>query len=131
MADVKTVTPREIKQITNAICEKPKTILWHGKRININPLLSFKETFELVSDVINGCTKSEDNVIIAEVVDFVFKSKTLEKYGNIELPDDIESQYQIIYGSDIVKNVWGSVNKEQLDMLKRTINYYTGVYLYE
>ena len=125
MADTRTVTPREISQITNAICDKPKTILWHGKRISINPLLTFKEVFELVGEIISHCLK--DDLIVTELVDFVFKAKAIEKYGGVCLPDDMELQYQVIYGSDLVSAVLSEVNQNQLTTLKNIIISHTGV----
>ena len=126
MAEVKTVTPREIKQITNAISDKPKTILWHGKRINVNPLLSLKEMFELVDEIMAGCIKEPEKTIVLEAVDFIFKIKTLSKYTDIMLPDDLEEQYRIIYASDLVESVFSNVNQIQLNVLRDVIRAYTG-----
>lgn len=127
MANIKTVTPREMIQITNAICDKPKTILWHGKRININPLLEFKDFFDLIGDIITHCIK--DGKMIIESVDFVFKAKSIERYGGISLPNDINEQYKIIYSSDLVQTIFNEVNAEQLKSIKQIIQVYTGLTL--
>lgn len=127
MGDVRTVTPRELNQITNVICDKPKTILWHGKRISVNPLLSFKDLFEIVMAVVDACVDRDKNVMVVESVDFIFKKVTLEQYGNITFPKGVEEQYKIIYGSDLVKHVWNEVNQVQLSSLKEIIRVYTGI----
>ncbi len=127
MVEQKTITAREIKQIASTFYEQPKYIMWHGKRIKINPLLSFKEFFELSCAIISGCTKSQDNVLVPESIDFVFKARTIEKYGNIDLPHDIDDQYKIIYGSDIVEYIFKEVNQKQLHALSEIIHGYTGI----
>lgn len=125
MPDIRTVTTREMLQITNATREKQKTILWHGKKINIVPLLSLKEFFNLVGEILDLCVK--DDKIAVEFVDFIFKAKTIEKYGNLVLPEDIEDKYMVIYGSDIVQIVFDAINSSQLESLKRIIEFYTGL----
>ena len=129
MADIRTVTLREIEQITNATCDKPKVITWHGKRIHINPLLSFKEVFELVDSVMSECVNPDDQIIILESVDFVLKSKLLEKYTGIILSGDLDTQYRVVYGSDIIDTVFSNVNQAQLSNLKNVLSAYTGMNL--
>lgn len=130
MADVKTITAREIKQITNAICEKPRTILWHGKRINVNPLLTFKEFVSLANEIVNRCIGGTQNVMVIESVDFVFKATILNKYAGIVLPNDLEDQYKIIYGTDLFSIVSEYINPLQLQNLKDIIYCYTGLLIH-
>lgn len=127
MDNVKTITAREIKQIASTFYEQPKYIMWHGKRIYITPLLEFKDFFDLVGDIVTHCVK--DSKVIVESVDFIFKAKSIEKYGNLSLPKDIDEQYRIIYDSDLVKTIFNEVNTEQLDSLKGILRVYTGIIL--
>ena len=127
MAEQKTVTAREIQQIAATFEEKEKYVAWHGKRIKVTPLLGFAEVFELVSSIMSSCVKSPGDILVAESVDFVFKVKILEKYADIKLPNDIDTQYKIIYGSDICNTVFENINKDQLLVIARIITSYTGI----
>ena len=125
--ECKTVTAREIKQITETFVEKEKYITWHGKRIKVNPLLSVVEVFELLNNIKNGCTKQPDNLIVIEAIDFVFKAKTIEAYTSIVLPEQIDDQYKTIYSTDLVNVVFESVNQAQLQSIKKMVSAYSGM----
>ncbi len=127
MSDVKTITAREIQQITSTFEEKTKYIMWHGKRIKITPLISMEEVFKLVSKIMCGCTRRDDNIVIPESVDFVFRVKVIEAYGNIRLPEDVDEQYRIVYGTDIVCLILNEINQNQLNAIQNIIYAYTGV----
>ena len=130
MDNVKTITAREIKQIASTFYEKTKYITWHGKRIKINPMISFHEAVSFIQSVLNSSTSSKDNVLVLESVEFIFLSKFLEVYANIKLPDNLEEQYEIIYGSDLVEKISEEVNKSQLLSIADIIHAYTGIHVW-
>lgn len=126
MDNLKTITAREIKQITETFCEKPKVIMWHGKRICVNPLLSFKETFELVSVILASCA-NDDGKPIPESLDFNFKVEVLNKYCGINLPTGIEDAYKVIYSTDLFESIISNVNQKQIKSIVQIIKNYTGM----
>lgn len=126
MDNVKTITAREIKQIASTFYEQPKYVMWHGKRIKINPLLSFEEFVSLIDEIFKRCVDNGSGRLILETVDFVFKVEFLKKYCSIVLPENVEDQYKIIYGSDLIELCFDQVNHEQLANIKKIINAHIG-----
>lgn len=125
MDNLKTITPREIKQIASTFYEQPKYIMWHGKRIKINPLLSFEESVNLIYSILESCLGNKS--VMVESVEFIFWVMIVEKYTGIKLPDDLECKYKIIYDSDLVDTVKSNINQKQLKSIAKIIMIHTGI----
>lgn len=89
---------------------------WHGKMITVKYLLEYKEFLELLRSVENMCT-SPDGELIAGLLDFSIKANVVAYYASVELPDDMDDVYKVVYCSDIYDVVLKMANKKQVDAL--------------
>lgn len=89
---------------------------WHGKVISIRYLLSHKEVIDLYQRVEEMITR-DDGTIMHEHMDFAVKLAIVSTYACIELPDDIDTVYNLIYHSDIFDVVMSNANKNQLSSI--------------
>ncbi len=94
---------------------KPEQILvFTKKELEIKNYMSIKEKKQLVNDIINECILYEDGVFKFDEIDkyICFTMKTIAAYTNIELSDDIESDYDILCESKLLNTIIESFNGE-------------------
>lgn len=94
-----------------------RTIMWHGVQILLRKFISFRECVDCVESIL----QASDNGYRAEMVDFALRANVLMSYSNIELPDDIESQYKMLYGSDIYHFILTNINEEQVNSIRYAV----------
>lgn len=101
------------------------SVNWHGKIINVKMLLSREEELSLIHRIVSSCYDEELDVIIPDVVDFCIKSNIVSAYSLIELPEDIEDRYTLLYFSDLYEYVTGAACEKQILHIIDTVNTYT------
>lgn len=84
------------------------------KELNVKEYLSIKEKKELVDDIVNTCILYEDGVYKFDEIDkyIYFTMKTIATYTNLELSDDIESDYDMLCGSQLLNQIVETFNGE-------------------
>ena len=95
---------------------------WNGIKLSVNKTISFGKMMEFVRNVTDSCFAIDTGEYLPEIVDFAEACSILEFYGNIELPDDIEEKYQIVYCTDILMAVITHVNTDQLEDIIDAVN---------
>lgn len=98
-----------------------RTILWHGIAVTIRYLLPIKEVTLLVNSVMDGCYDKAHDVFIPEMMDFAFRVNIVTRYACVDLPQDIEEQYEILYNTDIFDTIASAINTAQMQSIKDTI----------
>lgn len=88
---------------------------WCGITLRVKKVLTLMETMEFVRNVADSCFARDTGEYLPEIFEFAEACSILEFYGNIELPDDIEKKYQIVYCTDILDAVVAHVDINQLE----------------
>lgn len=86
---------------------------WYGTELVIKRNLSLAEMLQFVNDIVETCF-AEDGSFIPEAAGFAIRSGVLTRYANFELPDDLEKQYELVYGTGAAEVVAGHINSAQL-----------------
>ncbi len=86
---------------------------WNGIEINIHPVLTLEETLVLVHEVVNSCFDGKTGEYLPEVRDFALRCSVLEKYADIDLPDDISEKHDLACRTDLYSFVIGKIDREQ------------------
>lgn len=95
-----------------------KTIKWDGYDIVVKQLLSADEFIEVVRAVFRDCRIPDtDNMVQLELVDFAIKTNIISAYANVELPEDLSSLYNLMYGTDLYETVCDNISKIQLQSI--------------
>lgn len=113
-----------INQFESVVKERfPKTTTeqWFDVEVTITPTISLKEVLSFANDVVLSCFH-DTNGFMPEMMDFAIRSNILSRYANFNLPDNLESRYDLLYRSDAVDFVCGHINMAQLQELISAIN---------
>lgn len=97
-------------------------IEWSGITVTVKRNLSFGEMMEFVESVVQLCFANDTNRYIPEIKDFAIKTLVLEKYTNINMPQNIEKRYEFVSFTDIVQNVLSKVDKIQFNEIVQAID---------
>ena len=100
-------------------------ISWHGLRVVIRRLLPFGETSLFINSVMKSCFIEENGIFVAEAIDFAIRANTVLRHTNIELPEDLDAQYEILYNTDLFDCVLREINSTQHAAILEAIRIYT------
>lgn len=94
---------------------------FHGKELVVQRIIPFHILSALTPKIVDACFDDESGEYQPEMLDFSMRIAVVRAYTNVELPDDIEEQYYILYGTDL----WNMVNlvadPEQLQLLHAVV----------
>lgn len=121
---------KEIKKVSVTAFEKAikdnytpySEIEWNGITVTVKRNLSFGEMMEFVESVVQLCFANDTDRYIPEVKDFAIKTLVLEKYTNINMPQNIKKRYEFVSFTDIVQNVLSKVDKIQFNEIVQAID---------
>ena len=85
---------------------------WHGKIIKIKYMLSREEMLNLIHDIENMCITESGN-FIPGLLDFSIRLNVVSNYAYVELPDNMDDIYNVLYHSDIYDAVASNINQSQ------------------
>lgn len=88
------------------------------KTLEVKSYITIKEKKQLVDNIINTCIIYEDGVYKFDDIEkyVCFIMKTIETYTNLELSDDIESDYDILCSAGILETIINMFKKEYNDV---------------
>lgn len=110
------------KIISDEVFEKnTNTVAWCGNEITITTLLDAYTASSIVSNAVAGCFDAEGNYI-PDGQDFLFRVLIVAAYTDIEMPDDNDVKYALVYGTDIFDVVVANVNSAQLGSIAKQID---------
>ena len=95
---------------------------WHGERLTVRRLLSFAEAATFVSLVVADCFSENKDEYHPEAKEFSVARCMIYFYTNLRLPTDVEKQYDLIYGTDILEVVAQYADNEQGSMIRNAID---------
>ena len=101
----------------------PKTIVesWYEIDVSIKHHLSAIETLQFVKEVVDGCFL-EDGTYVPELRDFYQRTAILEYYTDLDLPDNAQRQYDIVYGTDVCDFVMSYIDASHFKQMSMAID---------
>jgi len=90
--------------------------------IEITKSISLQNMIEFVENVAESCVDMESGEFTPQVRDFAIKRELLTKYANFTMPNNIEKQYDFIYGSSVVDIVIQNINQLQFQEIISSID---------
>lgn len=120
MNEIFTITAEQLLRESNA--PSTTTMLWRGHPVTITPLLPLSEVTQFVNSVMSGCYNDKLDAMMPEMKDFGFRVNAIMRYAHVDMPDDIDKQYEIVYNTDIFEKVISHVNAAQLRSIEDAID---------
>jgi len=116
----------ELLGVVRDVTSDVVTIRWRNKSIQVRKLLSYAEETELVKRILMCCSHidGDDVSFIPELFDISFRANIVSAYSMIKLPDDLEKQHLILYGTDLYNCILSVANSSQVETIKNIVEYY-------
>ena len=99
-----------------------ETVDYYGNNLVIEKLIPFTTFDEIVSRVSDICFNSETGEYLPQNKDFAIRLCVINAYTNVNIPENVEHQYRILYGTDIVDTVLKYINRDQYIAMVDAIN---------
>lgn len=120
MGAIRKITSEQMSRFV--VKDHNKLLMWHGISVSIRTLLPLKEVSQFVNSVMDCCYDKEHDIFVPDMMDFAFRVNVVSRYACIELPNDLEDQYSILYDTDIFDSVIKVINQAQISSIKNAIN---------
>lgn len=120
MSEIKKITSEEILEAATDYYTYPDVIDWHGVEIYINKTISLWDMVDFINTVVNSCF-TEDGDYLPQLKDYLINEMTIMKYTNVELPDDYNVKYDLIYRTDLLAQVYAKIDASQYNSILNSI----------
>ena len=94
---------------------------WDGLSINVRPLISLEESIELVDTVIQSCINPKSHMFMPELIDLLFRVSVIRFYTDLDLPDTLQNQHLLVYGTSIYDDVLEVVQIGQIESMQKCL----------
>lgn len=111
------VSVRAFEKVVKEVENKETTFEWNGLEITVRTTISFQDTLNFVSSVVNSCFDDNTGKYLPEIKTFMIKLFVLTYFTNISLPSNPENAHSFIYNTDIFDEVASRINKQQFHEL--------------
>lgn len=122
MAKIKRVSVNAFEKAMKETYIPTEVFTWNGIEVTVKKNLSLKEMLEFVDSVVKSCFTKDTNTYIPEIMDFTIKVCVLEKYANFTMPNNVTTQYELVYHTDAVDCVLKYINLRQFNEVCVAIN---------
>ena len=109
-----------IKKIAEKESSERTTVDWNGVEISVKKTVSLDDMMSVVLGVVGSCF-DEDGNYIPEVVDIIEKHNVIKWYTDIDVPNDINESFDLIYRTDLYQIVIGKIDQTQLATIHKAI----------
>lgn len=99
----------------------PAILKWHGLEIVVKRRLSLKDMMRFVDYIVESCF-DDDATYLPELKDFAIGCSIVDQYTNIDMPENSEEKYEVIYGSDLVNSILDCVDMRQFHKMLEAID---------
>ena len=104
----------DVKKYAEKTYESIEEVDSDGLIFNVKKHLGLGEMAQFVNEVVNACF-NENDVFMPEARDFAIRSCVFEYYTNIELPDDMNERYDLLYSLQTAYfDILDTIEKTQL-----------------
>lgn len=117
-----TASYNEIKKFYGKNAKSDHIENWNGLEIRLHPTLTLEESLKFVHEVVYSCFERGTGEYLPEIRDFAMKCSVLERYANIELPEDAADKYDLVYNTDLYEFVSEKINLTQFFELEEAID---------
>lgn len=88
---------------------------WEGITYNIKKTLTLTEMLEFVSAAVQLCFAEGNDSYLPELRPFAIMNCIIDFYTDLDMPNETEERYRILYCSDIVDKVLNAINMRQFN----------------
>ena len=125
METMETINPSLITQVANiGNGGRITPFRWRGLSINVRYSLDLREALAFIDNVMSACTDADTGDFHVEMLDLITRASVVTMFTNIELPADLETQFKILYWTDLYGEIKARINESQLESLTNTIERY-------
>lgn len=115
------ISIEESKNVIDGFVENEVTVNWHGNKLVIKRTLTAMEMLQIVENVTRGSFNDDNASFTPELTDFVFLREVVEKYTNVDIPQDVEDLYALLYRTDIIDVIMDNINGRQFTKMYNAI----------
>ena len=116
----KPLSENDLRRIVGISGKQTKKIQWHTTQIYVKQFLSIQEYLDTINNIVRDCVDKDGNIIV-ELLDFSTRVNIISSYAYVELPENYEDVYYIVYASDLYDVVCSNVCKSQIEAIKQNI----------
>lgn len=99
-----------------------RTIEVGGIQVTVKTRLSVDSMIDFVNFVVNNCFQGDE--CLPQLKDFLIRIEIIRMYTNIELPNNIQDQYEFVYGSDLIGQLVDEViNRNEFNNILQAIDF--------
>lgn len=117
MGQPKTLSANELSRVVGVWGKQYQTVQWHSAQLVVKHSLSINDYIGLVRGIVRDCRPNGGEAAY-ELFDFSVRLNTVLYYAFVELPEDIERTFYILYNSDLFDVVCKYANTKQIDAAK-------------
>ena len=118
----KRISVNAFERVMKKDFENTEVFDWHGVEVTVRRTIPFREVLEFVGSAAESCFTSDTGDYVPEAKDFAIYSNVLERYANFTMPEKLDAQYELIYGTDAFEAVREHIDQAQLNSICRAID---------
>lgn len=115
MAKTTKITAKKIMDKNNGCWIAPTSYEYEGFTVEVKPFISFEEVAAEISALIKACAPEDGKAYYPEAIEFGFRLDMIALFTNIIIPEKVEEQYALVYGTEIYKKL--ANDREQIGEL--------------
>lgn len=120
MGATKTLSASNVLRIAGASGKQYKEVPWHTARIVVRQFLPFQEYMAAIHNIAKYCSVNDEPAV--ELADFACRVGIITSYAFIELPEDFDTLYRIVYCSDLYDTVCSAANADQIRAIRKSVS---------
>jgi hypothetical protein len=121
--DISPMAEEDVLRLADEGDIKFKRVNWHNTKLIVRTCLSSEEYEDTVRNILDYC-RTGDGGMAVEMIDFAERANIIAAYALLEMPQDYEKLFRVVYASDLYETVCGAVSKAQVDAIKRSVKIY-------
>ena len=107
----------------NSDVPEVETVVWCGFEFEVKRYLTLYEMMEFAENVASTCFVQDTEEYIPEIWEFAMLYSMVKFYTNLELPDDVGEQYELLSrASGLSSAIYTHINESQYEALIEAIN---------
>ena len=123
MSNGKVLPLNDVMRIVGASGKQYKKVMWHTSEILVRHVISFEEYINMIHRILNEC-QDEDGIASPEMMDFSIRVNVIMEYALVQLPNDMDQLYYVVYSSDLYDTICSVVSEGQLKEIRETVDTY-------
>lgn len=112
----------EIKDAVEKERDDITVVEFGGVEIEVKNTVDVFRFAAMVDFAVSVCFDGETGEFLPEFKDYGIRSMILTGYTNIEMPESMSEQYELLYGSTLFDTVLGGIDCDQVDSFYNSVN---------